>query len=286
MKLSELIPPVLYELLLKLAERVKLISVKNKEDLRKNILLKNIGKGKRAFMIATGPSIKQEDLSVLAGEDCFSISNFFLHDQLAAVNPSFHFFAPYHEPLVLDNYISWLRQADATLPQKTQMVLCLRDKKMIEENQLFANRAIHYLQFSNSPYFSDKVDLEFPILSPITGPLMMLPVLIYMGYSQIYLIGCDHTVLRDYKREIKHFYDNEKDMRLNASNIDSWHGIIESHQYSLATFLQYNYYKKMINKTYKGVDVINLSQDTWLDLFAMDTLNEVIKYKGLAEESK
>jgi hypothetical protein len=277
MKFAELIPPILESPLLKLAERIKFAKVRDKREIRANLKLKDSAKGKRAFMIATGPSIKQEDLSVLAREDCYTISNFFLHEKLDIVNPRFHFFAPYHKPLILENYIAWLKKADDVLPESTEMVLCIKDRNLIESSDLFTNRIVHYLHFSNSPYFSNKVDLTYPILSPITGPLMMLPVLIYMGYSQIYLIGCDHTVLRDFKKTITHFYDKQSDMRQNASDVNAWEDIIESHRSSLAIFLQYQFYKKMLTKAYKNVEIINLSSDSWLDMFQTNRLKDVIK---------
>ena len=51
----------------------------------------------------------------------------------------------------------------------------------------------------------DGVDIMKPVLAPQTGPIMALPVLLYMGYSEIYLLGCDHTEMRDYKRPCKIF---------------------------------------------------------------------------------
>jgi hypothetical protein len=40
----------------------------------------------------------RKNLKPLAGEDCFSISNFYLHNDIQTINPAFHGFTPYHEP--------------------------------------------------------------------------------------------------------------------------------------------------------------------------------------------
>jgi len=45
-----------------------------------------MGKGKRAFLLAASSSSKQENLKLLAGEDCFSISNFYLHYDIRIIN--------------------------------------------------------------------------------------------------------------------------------------------------------------------------------------------------------
>ncbi len=276
MTLSDYIPPILMErMLLPMAERWLFFRAGNKEILKKNGVWKNAGAGKRAFLLATGPSIKQEDLSVLSGEDCFSLSNFFLHEKIKTINPVFHFFAPYHEPLDLNDFIVWMRNADQELPPSTKVFLGLSDKPLVEKHRLFSNREVFYLHFSNTPYFKNKVDLQFPVLKPISGPLMILPVLIYMGYKEIYLLGCDHTVMRDYKKNITHFYDNTKDVRKNASDINSWEGIINSHKYSLAVFLQYLFYKTITHRS-KKTTIINLSQDTWLDFFDQKPLQSIV----------
>ena len=106
-------------------------------ELSKNRELKDIAFGKRAFLLATGPSIKQQNLTKLEGEYCLSVSNFFLQKDIEIVAPKLHFFASYHEPLVLENYIEWLNLADNTLPKETGIVLGLCNKFLIEEYKLF-----------------------------------------------------------------------------------------------------------------------------------------------------
>ena len=107
--------------------------------------LKGLGKGKRAFILATGPSVNEQDLTKLEGEDCFSVSNFFLHKDINIIRPKLHFFAPYHEPLILENYIQWLNMADEKLPEDTNIVLALSNKYIKEKYNLFPNRKIYYL---------------------------------------------------------------------------------------------------------------------------------------------
>lgn len=251
------------------------MSYPNKELLGKNIRLKNTGKGKVAFLLATGPSIKNENLKILAGEDCYSASNFFLHEDIKTINPKFHFFAPYHEPLILENYIEWLRKGDRELPAETKIFLGHRACDMVREYNLFANREVYYLYLSQSAC-SIKADLTKPILGPQTGPLMILPVLIYMGYEKIYLLGCDHTVLRDYKKTTTHFYNADKDIRINANDAAAWGSIILEHKANLNVFAQYDFYKKMIEQN-ENINVINLSSDSWLDIFDFGSLKEVMK---------
>ena len=179
---------------------------------KKNEVLKNQGVGKRAFLIATGPSIKTQDLSLLKGEDCFTVSNMFLHESIKDINPKFHFFAPYHKPLILSNYIDWMRQSDKKLPKDTKIFLATESESLVKKYNLFKKREIFYLNFGHA-FSRKKIDITKKIMAPQSVPLMVLPVLIYMGYSEIYLVGCDHTVLRDFKKNITHFFNSKNDLR-------------------------------------------------------------------------
>ena len=93
-------------------------------------------------------------------------------------------------------------------------------------------------------------------MGPQTGPLMILPVLLYMGYKEIFLVGCDHTVLRDYRKTINNFYNNQSDIRVNATDENSWDGIIDSHKQSMNVFVQYEMYKKLLSQKYKNYQFI------------------------------
>ncbi|MCX6352121.1 MAG: hypothetical protein NTX03_09700 [Bacteroidetes bacterium] len=276
-KFKNLLPPFLYNSLLAAKDSLDFSLKANAKLLQPNATLKNTGKGKRAFLIATGPSIKTQDLSVLKGEDCFTLSNFFLHKDLQTINPKFHFFAPYHPPLEKDNFYGWMQQADEILPPNTQMFLGDTDAAEIAGRGVFKKRKKFYLHMS--PHVSvGRVDICKPILGPQTGPLMILPVLLYMGYEKIYLLGCDHTVLRDFKKQIQHFFDGEKDPRKNASNGEAWQGnILDSMHNTLNVFVQYQKYKDAMAAHYPNAKIINLSNDSWLDLFEFGRLEEVMK---------
>lgn len=239
--------------------------------LTSNRELKNMGKDKRAFLLATGPSIKNQDLSLLVGEDCFSVSNFFLHKDIDIIKPRLHFFAPYHKPLVLDNFIENWINADRRLPSETNIVLGLPSKKMVEEYNLFPKRKIYYLDFRSLKYVQN--DIEKSILAPQTGPIMIMPVLGYMGYTRINLVGCDMNMLKDYGNNVENFY--EKDPRENATDKGRWQGIVYEMEANLIMMKQYKMYYDYFKR--RGVVVQNLSPISWIDFVPkIDYYDEVI----------
>lgn len=234
------------------------------EYLKFNSKLKNVvDESREAFVLATGPSLKHKNLNILSNKDCFSVSNFFLHPQLETVRPKFHFFAPYHKPLILSNFVAWLHQADRTLPKETQICLSLRDKKIIEKHNLFLNRKVIYLRFGKASSFSG-INPCNTLLAPYTSPIMILPLLLYMGYKKVFLLGCDSNSLRDYGGKIQNFYSNNEDPRINATSNAKWDsGIIKEMSEQLEQMKQYHYYNNLYTKL--GRKLYNCSESSWLD---------------------
>ncbi|OHX65695.1 hypothetical protein [Flammeovirga pacifica] len=272
--LKDLLPPVFSNKFFEHFSSYQFKKFKQKDLIEENSLLKNTKKGKRCFLIATGPSLKLEDLNLLKGEDCYTISNAFLHKSIKEINPIAHFFAPYHKPLVLENYKDWLKKSDEILPENTIIVTGHKNLEYFSPFEVFPNRDIKYLYFSRH---TDKfLDITKPIIPPVTGPQMMIPYLLYLGYEKIYLLGCDSTIMRDFKKaSINHFYDTKKeDIRKNASDKNSWGNSVEQFESQLNQFKLYEYFAKQLkggNQT-----IINLSKDSWIDCYPFDTLENVI----------
>lgn len=246
--------------------------------LKNNRQLKHQGSGKRCFVLATGPSIKEQDLKMLAGEDCFTVSNFYLHEDIKMIKPKLHFFAPYHEPLILENFIENWKQADKILPKETNIVLGLHSKAMIEKYHLFPERKIFYLDFRKLKHV--RGDIEKSILAPQTGTMMIFPVLAYMGYTEINLLGCDMNMLKDYGKKVENFYVD--DPRKNATDEGRWQGIFFELRTSLIMMEQYKMYYDFFAKN--GVTMQNLSPSSWIDFIKKVDYLDVIRGENYARD--
>jgi len=247
-------------------------------ELKKNLMLKCSAINKTAYVLATGPSLKKENLKLLKNKDCFSVSNFFLHPDVNVVSPIMHFFAPYHKPLVKDEYIEWLKKSDLELPSNCSICLGHETYADVKLHGLFKNRVVYYLGLEKSQISND-VDLLKTVMKPQTSPLMVIPVLKYMGYKKIVLLGCDHNILKNYGGCVENFYNNDRDVRSNATSGDAWQaGIVKHLQNALNVFNQYTFYVKMFRQY--DVEIINTSASSWLDFVKMVPLEEVIKSDG------
>ncbi|KIZ35199.1 hypothetical protein [Stutzerimonas stutzeri] len=266
-------PPRLLPLVLKGAVLLRYLLLRDKAVLKKNSRLKEAAVGRDAYLLATGPSLKGIDLGFLEGKDCFSVSNFMLHPQLNEVCPKLHFFAPYHEPLIFEEYVSWLRQADAMLPASTGIVLGLQTKGTVEKYGLFRGREVHYLCLEKVSLTSVP-DITCPVVAPQTSPIMVLPVLHYMGYKRVFLLGCDHNILKNYGGVVENFYSADQDARKNATSGDNWRdGIVKHLENALNVFAQYMYYKKVFSGS--GRELKHTSKEGWLDFLEYTSLDEL-----------
>jgi hypothetical protein len=226
------------------------------------LAIRSIRPNRRKCIIAgTGPSVKNVPLEVYSEYDVFSVSNFYLHEWIATINPFAQFFVPFHFPMVLENYIEWLRSADEVLRDDCLVFLGTSDKKLIVENGLFLKKTVIYLDFS--PYKPASINIEKPILSPQTGPLMALPVALFLEYEEISLIGCDHNILKNYGGKVEHFYRPDMESRTNTNGAGYWTSIVDELKTNLRVFDTYDYYKTL-NRSSK---IINRSFESWLELF-------------------
>jgi len=271
---TKIIPPIMCSSFLSFLVRLNFFFFVDKEIFIKNKNLKNTAEGKRGFLLATGPSIKKQNLKRLAKSDCFSLSSFFYHKDIKTINPKFHFLAPYHKPILIKEWKKWVKQADENLPKETNFVLHVKDKKNILKYKLLKNRQIFYLYFSKFINLKNDLDITKPLPDMQSSPLMALPFMIYMGYKEICLVGCDFDNLKNYGYEIKNFY-NQKIQEKKAESKPWYLGIIKELENNLSAIKQFNNYQIFTKK--RNIKIINLSKESWLDFYEKKNFNLMIR---------
>ncbi|MFU8884465.1 MAG: hypothetical protein ACNA8O_03310 [Cyanobacteriota bacterium] len=219
-----------------------------------------------AFLVATGPSIKEQQLELLAGHDVFTISNAFLHHRISAINPIVHGFCAYHKPLQKNNFADWIKAANERLPAGSAMVTPFSNQCFVGDfgiaRQVFFCEHISFRLARRLGW--PRMFSEF-IPRPATGPLLLLPIILGAGYKKIYLLGCDHNVLANYGGVISNFYDPKDDIRVNATSGEAW-GDIKYQCYCLIQVIeQYEYYSKIAQSC--DSQIVNLSPSSWLSTF-------------------
>lgn len=268
-------PPFFKYIYTFLCEKILEFKFINNPHLKKNLELKKLKKKKSAFIIATGPSIKKINLLKLKGKDCFTLSNAFLHERIMQINPIAHFFAPYHLPIKAKSFRKWIKTSDQRLPKYTKIIISYDDKNFVKG--INKKRQFYFLKIS---HLVNKIhsDICKPIRNFQSGVLMMLPVLMFMGYKKIYLVGCDQNQLKYFNKIIENFYIEKKDVRNTTykKKINSVKYSLDFHlQSNLIAIKQFNNYSRLMKS--KNIKVINLSSESWLDMFEKKDFNNIVK---------
>lgn len=163
--------------------------------LNTNSLLKNTYIGNRCFIVGTGPSILKQNLSLLKDEYVFTVNTGYKIKQFSCLKSNFHVF-------VDSMYFSQVNDCDDFAKELTDK-LCncercffpyTKSRKFIEKYGLKQKLNISYIEEDLFEDWTDE-DINFEQITPLTGTVVVTAVMlaIYMGFSEIYLLGCDCT---------------------------------------------------------------------------------------------
>jgi hypothetical protein len=186
----------------------------NLEDiLRKNDRLKNSHAGKRCFLVGNGPSLKNQDITLLKDEVTIVASSFFRHEHAKTVNPLYWVFA---DPFF------WKDPERFFIPTFNYALEKAVNTKLFVPSggfEYFAkvNRGplidLHFYHYDFSKDITKPIDFSQGI--PPYGQNTMtvcLMLALYLGCNPIYFIGCDRDYWNMTEKEyetysVQHFYD-------------------------------------------------------------------------------
>lgn len=164
----------------------------------------NIHNGKRCFIIATGPSLRMEDLDTLHvhKEICFSMNVIFKAFEKTKWRPDYYFLGDFTH---WANYKKDVLQMQAKSKFVPDVTLGEDDKDILGNIYVFHvlcenNLGDKLLKFSEN--FSKGAYSAATIIYPI------LQMAVYMGFSEIYLLGVDFNYV--YGGKNNHFNKEDK----------------------------------------------------------------------------
>lgn len=214
--LKELTPPLILSFIRNSITYKEFL--KYKHLTQKNLVFKNMHKGKRCFILGSGPSIKKQNLLPLKNEIVFGLNNFFVHESFEEIfsgeKAKYFITAPIHLPQAEREWVDWFNEMERYVPKNVKMFFGINNykensKKLFESFQLFSQHDI-YWYFSgrsfNETRFNEKgMDLNEVVFSGEAASIYALIIAIYMGFDEIYLLGMDHDYF---------LYDNAQYMRM------------------------------------------------------------------------
>ncbi len=250
---------------------------KNRSVLTKNVELRDQHVGKKCFILATGPSIKDQDLSRLQGEFCISLSNFFIHPDFKKIKPKYHFFVGSHSPVTDEQFAAWFKDAEAHFPDGQEIFVALKDKHIVDKYGVFKKQKVYYYFVGDGRlgHFTKKVDFTKPLPTIQSSPHLGLYLALYVGCKEINLLGVDHDWLLHFG-ETRHFYD-EKNNAMTKLGYSGWSSsAFEDELRSYITL--WGIYKRIRDYAQeKVVSIYNCTPGSLLDVFPRRNLDEAIK---------
>ncbi|MCI8646722.1 MAG: DUF115 domain-containing protein [Firmicutes bacterium] len=229
--------------------------------------LKDRYRGKRCFLIGNGPSLKIEDLDKLHEHDeitfaCNKIYNAFKHTQW---RPDFY--------VMMD---VWVLRSDM------KNILNVMPKVCSFYNYAFCNGTVLYSndenviplyhlpeQPDNAHYTRFSKDVSICHCDGRGTVYTMLQIAYYLGFEEVYLIGCDHysASLKE-TGKVDHFYDSEKDvvwkMLPDYTKIDSHRKLNKSFEAARLIFEE------------EGRKIYNATRGGYLDVFERVDFDELL----------
>jgi hypothetical protein len=153
-----------------------------RESIRRLAALKDIHKGKRAFVIANGPSLKQTDMSKLKNEFTFGMNRIYL--MFAELG-----FSTTYLTVVNDLVIEQTAQdlADLSLPK----FLAWRSRHHFPSDLPITQLPTFLYTSYTGPHFS--TDVRGRVWEGATVTNVTLQLAFHMGFQQVILIGVDHN---------------------------------------------------------------------------------------------
>lgn len=191
--------------------------------LSRNNSLKNTHVGERCFVIGNGPSLKQEDLSLLRNEFVFTVNRGNLIDGFDKLNTNAHLWVDAawfglrnDVKLDVNTILSYYNQIAKSRPIFFAIV---QGYNFVKQHRLDEKLDVYYLcqgypDIASQPLY---IDINAPISCFRTVTQYAVCIAIFMGFKEIYLLGCDATNILGVidpligKTNTSHAYDEEKD---------------------------------------------------------------------------
>lgn len=220
--------------------------------------LHNSHKGERCFVIATGPSLLIEDLEKIKNEYSFSMNSIIKAFPKTKWRPDFY--------MIQDEYVyDKLEQELFEIAEKEDFIISAGG--VIPQRYISAEKykefPLHYLNhkmFRKKGWgkfkFSD--DCYSVIYDGYTVALSVLQMACYMGFKEIYLLGCDCN----YNLSKSHFIDYGHH---DPKAIFTGDRLIQGHYE----------FKKFADS--KGIKVINCTRGGMLEVYPRMELEVVLK---------
>ena len=159
-------------------------SIKYRNQLAENIKFKNCATKERCFVIGNGPSLTIEDLEVLRSNNEISFASNKIYQLFDETSWRPSYFATCDSTLYKNN-----RSIINALDLVKFFPLDIVNSEDIEAGRFFSFSRVPFQLFRKRPHFQP--DMTKRLSEGGTVTYFLLQIAVYMGFKEIYLLGCD-----------------------------------------------------------------------------------------------
>jgi hypothetical protein len=262
-ELKEKVDKSSYRLFNVLSDGAFRLSTGTRSLLAENRLYFNKHSGERCFILGTGPSLaklSQQQIAALSNETVFAVNSFYKAAVVSTINPNYYALLDNNYWGVSSNSFKEISERYRQIPPV--FITDVRAKQYIPDG---LSRIFIYAK--NYPVDHMRYDLAGNL--SITMNVISSSILsaIYMGFSEIYLLGCDYNLFCS--RVGTHCYDDEDEIK-------------ELPSYNLAFYLKYYYLTTEFHYAIadlakqKRIKISNLTVGSLLDAYPAATMEKIL----------
>lgn len=253
----------------------------------------NLHASQRCFILGNGPSLKKENLRLLEDEYVITVNQASRHKDFEYIKPNYHFWAD-PDFFVIDeskqedqDFLNVMKSVN-TSDNKPICFFPVEQREFIKKYKLDKELEIRYFYSHFQFYDGYKGKIDYSSLAPAFCTVVQwgISMAIYMGFSEIYLLGCDNTsLLVNLKTALQINDDNDYAYSCNENEKQRMNrmfqrqGLEHQIQSALRTFQEYralhNYCK------YRNIKLINCSAETLIDSIPRVDYSDVINENKL-----
>lgn len=241
---------------------ISFLCSKHKRIVQPNIKFKNVHAGERCFILGTGPSLKKINLDILKEEIIFGVNFYYKSALINSIVPRYYCL---YDEIFHTTHKDSTEELIRELPDTTFFV---RTKAFEVINQFNIGTKNVYYEHCNLYQYGDliKFDMTKNMTAPFNVILGCLQTAIYMGFKEIYLLGCDFNSFASLK--VEHCYDKgDAPARIMPIGFElKYYSMVSYHHYAI---------EKYARK--RDISIYNLTPNSLLDAYERKSLESVLQ---------
>lgn len=264
-EIKEKIDGFIYTLYNFIVKLMFLFDYKSRSLIKHNVYYKDKHSGSRCFILGTGPSLNElnsAQLDKLKKEFVFGLNSLYKSNIGKSLNPNYY-------ALVDNNYWGFMSDAynDISKVYSENPPVFITDARAeFLINKLQGDIKAIFLYAKKYPVKKVSSDIDKDIYGLMNVVSVCIVTAIFMGFKEIYLLGCDYNAFCNFGSG--HCYDDKDEMDNVSYNLSFY-----LKYYHITT--EFHYLIAQLAKD-RGVKIVNLSDVSLLDAYPRKPVSSVL----------